>query len=77
MISENPSVLIMKLEYRGGYHKFVMPLCSNIFPTTPKEQYFALPPNKNSKNSNNNKKHWGDFYYERINFKYITNGGFG
>lgn len=44
-----PSVLIMKLKYRDRYHKFVVPLRSNISPTTPKEQYFALPPNNKTK----------------------------
>lgn len=44
-----PSVLIMKLKYKGDYHKFVVPLRSNISPRTPKEQYMSLPPNKNTK----------------------------
>ena len=44
-----PSVLIMKLKYKGQYHKFVVPLCSNISPKTPKEQYMSLPPNSKTK----------------------------
>lgn len=44
-----PSVLIMKLKYKEGYHKFVVPLRSNISPKTPKAQYMSLPPNKNTK----------------------------
>lgn len=44
-----PSVLIMKLKYKGDYHKFVVPLRSNISPRAPKEQYMSLPPNKNTK----------------------------
>lgn len=44
-----PSVLIAKLKYKGVYHKFVIPLRSNISPKTPKEQYFSLPPNRKTK----------------------------
>lgn len=45
----HPSVLIAKLKYKGEYHKFVIPLRSNISPKTPKEQYFSLPPNRKTK----------------------------
>lgn len=44
-----PSVLIMKLRYKEQYHKFVVPLRSNISPTTPKDQYMSLPPNSKTK----------------------------
>lgn len=44
-----PSVLVMKLKYKGQYHKFVVPLRSNISPKTPKEQYMSLPPNSKTK----------------------------
>lgn len=44
-----PSVLLVKLKYKGTYHKFVVPLRSNISPKTPKNQYMPLPPNKNTK----------------------------
>lgn len=44
-----PSVLIMKLKFQEQYHKFVVPLRSNISPTTPKKQYFSLPPNSKTK----------------------------
>ena len=44
-----PCVLIAKLKYKGSLHKFVIPMRSNISPTTPKSQYFALPPNRNTR----------------------------
>ena len=44
-----PSVLIVKLKYKDQYHKFVVPLRSNISPKTPKDQYFSLPPNPKTK----------------------------
>ena len=44
-----PSVLIVKLKYKEQYHKFVVPLRSNISPKTPKDQYFSLPPNPKTK----------------------------
>lgn len=44
-----PSVLIVKLKYKEQYHKFVVPLRSNISPKTPKNQYFPLPPNSKTK----------------------------
>ena len=51
LFNENgrPSVLIVQLKYKGENRKFVVPLRSNISPSTPKEQYFSLPPNKNTK----------------------------
>ena len=44
-----PSVLIAKLKYKEKYHKFVVPLRSNISSKTPKDQYFSLPPNSKTK----------------------------
>jgi len=44
-----PSVLIVKLKYKEHYHKFVVPLRSNISSRTPKSQYFSLPPNSKTK----------------------------
>ena len=35
-----PSVLIVKLKYKDQYHKFVVPLRSNISPKTPKINIF-------------------------------------
>ena len=44
-----PCVLIAKLRYKGSFHKFVIPMRSNISQTAPKSQFFALPPNKNTR----------------------------
>ena len=44
-----PSVLIIRLKYKGRYHKFVVPLRSNISRTTPRSQYFSLPPNSKTR----------------------------
>lgn len=44
-----PSILIVRLKYKGNFHKFVVPLRSNISPTTPKNQYMSLPPNSKTK----------------------------
>lgn len=44
-----PSVLIIRLKYNEQFRKFVVPLRSNISPTTPKDQYMALPPNSKTK----------------------------
>lgn len=64
-----PSVLIIKLKYKNRYHKFVVPLHSNISPTTPKKQYMSLPPNKKTK-----KHHFHGIHYIKlfpINDKYV------
>ena len=39
-----PAVLLVRLKYKNNYHKFVVPLRSNISSSTPKWQYFSLPP---------------------------------
>lgn len=44
-----PCVLIIRLKYKGTFHKFVVPMRSNISPTTPRKQYFSLPPNASTK----------------------------
>ena len=41
--AKRPCVLIVKLKYRGETYDFAVPLRSNISPSAPKEQYFALP----------------------------------
>ena len=40
-----PCVLIVKLKYKGQLRDFVVPLRSNISKSTPRSQYFSLPPN--------------------------------
>ncbi len=53
-----PCVLLMKLKYRGELRDFVVPLRSNISPSTPKEQYFALPNNKGTKMNHHHGIHY-------------------
>lgn len=47
-----PCVLIIKLKYKGENRDFVVPMKSNITPTTDKNTYFALPPNKRTRPGN-------------------------
>ena len=47
--AKRPCVLIVKLAYRGKRYDFAVPLRSNISPSTPKWQYFALPPRPGTK----------------------------
>lgn len=42
--SKRPYVLIIRLAYKGHFHNFAVPIRSNISPSTPKQQYFSLPP---------------------------------
>lgn len=39
-----PCVLIISLKYKGRRQDFAVPLRSNINPSTPKDDYFPLPP---------------------------------
>ena len=64
-----PSVLIVKLKYKGRYHKFVVPLRSNISPATPKKQYFSLPPNSKTKSHHSHGIHYIKLF--PIDSKYI------
>lgn len=56
--SGRPCVLIVKLKYKGQNHKFVVPLRSNISANTPRNQYFALPPNSATKSGNRHGVHY-------------------
>lgn len=47
--SKRPCALIIQLHYKGHRYDFAVPLRSNISPTTPKDQYFALPPRPSTK----------------------------
>lgn len=44
-----PGVLVLKLKYKGNKRNFIVPLRSNISPSTPTNQYFTLPPNTTTK----------------------------
>lgn len=64
-----PCVLIIKLRYKTRYHKFVVPIRSNISNSTPKNQYFSLPPNSKTKNGSSDGIHYIKMF--PINDKYI------
>ncbi|MEG2338716.1 MAG: hypothetical protein RSB66_06505 [Clostridium sp.] len=53
-----PCVLIIKLKYKGQKRDFTIPLRSNIGVSTPKWQYFSLPPNKATKAGNKHGVHY-------------------
>lgn len=44
-----PCVLVIRLKYKGKRTDFAVPIRSNIHPSTPKDQYFPLPPNSKTK----------------------------
>ena len=50
-----PCILVVKLKYKGSFYNFAVPFRSNISPVTPKDEYFALPPNPKT----NSKHHHG------------------
>lgn len=47
--SNRPCALVVRLKYKGVRRDFAVPFRSNIFPKTPKNQYFALPPRPTTK----------------------------
>ena len=47
--AKRPCALIIHLKYKGHRYDFAVPLRSNISPSTPKSQYFPLPPRKTTK----------------------------
>ncbi|MCM1090005.1 MAG: hypothetical protein NC092_00395 [Butyrivibrio sp.] len=53
-----PCVLIVDLEYKDVFRKFVVPLRSNISSKTPRKQYFPLPPNRNTRDGNHHGIHY-------------------
>ncbi|MBQ8955249.1 MAG: hypothetical protein IJ048_14175 [Clostridia bacterium] len=66
-----PTVLIMRLKYRQKNYEFAVPLRSNIAPATPKDEYFALPNRKATKERHHHGLHYAKMfpvskaYYER------------
>lgn len=49
--SKRPCALIIHLKYKGKRVDFAVPLRSNISPSTPKRQYFPLPPRHTTKDN--------------------------
>lgn len=68
--SGRPCVLIVKLTYKNNKFDFVIPLRSNISNYTPKEQYFALPPNAKTKAGHHHGIHYIKLF--PISKKYIN-----
>lgn len=57
-----PCVLLVNLIYRGVKRTFVVPLRSNIAANTPKNQYFALPPNATTQSGNRHGLHYAKIF---------------
>lgn len=53
-----PCVLIVRLKYREKLTDFVVPIRSNISPTTPHSQYLSLPPNSGTKPKHHHGVHY-------------------
>ena len=70
-----PSVLLVNLRYKGKKYPFVVPLRSNISGTAPKEQFFSLPPNKNTKYGNSHGIHYIKIFPIKIDYveSYLIN----
>ena len=59
--SGRPCVLLINLKYKGRFLKFVVPIRSNISPNTPKNTFFALPPNSRTK-----QRHYHGIHYTKM-----------
>lgn len=57
-----PAVLVLHLKYKGHRYDFAVPLRSNISPSTPKEQYFALPPRPATKSKYRHGIHYAKMF---------------
>lgn len=69
--SHRPTVLVVSLKYNGERRDFAVPFRSNIHPSSPKSEYFALPPRKTTKPKHHHGLHYikmfpvAKKYYER------------
>lgn len=55
---KRPTVLVMRLKYRGRNRDFAVPMRSNIDPAAPKNEYFALPNRKSTKEKHHHGLHY-------------------
>ena len=55
---KRPTVLVMRLKYRGKNRDFAVPLRSNIEPAAPKNEYFALPNRKSTREKHHHGLHY-------------------
>lgn len=53
-----PYLLVLKLLYKEHNYNFAIPFRSNISKTTPKCQYYALPPRRQTKPGNHHGLHY-------------------
>ena len=56
--SERPYVLVVRLKYKEHHYDFAVPLRSNISASTPKSQYFSLPPRPQTKQYHHHGLHY-------------------
>ena len=56
--AKRPCVLIIRLKYKGRRYDFAVPLRSNINPSSPKDEYFPLPPRKTTKSKHRHGIHY-------------------
>lgn len=53
-----PCLLVMRLKYKGKKRMFAIPFRSNIVGSTPKNQYFSLPPRSSTRCGNRHGLHY-------------------
>ena len=56
--NRRPHLLVLSLTYKDRVSRFAIPLRSNISATTPKEQYFPLPPRPSTRPGNHHGLHY-------------------
>ncbi len=56
--SGRPYVLVIRLKYKGHNRNFAIPIRSNIPASTPKVQYFPLPPRPTTRPKNRHGLHY-------------------
>lgn len=74
--SRRPSVLLVKLAYKGHKYDFAVPLRSNISPSAPKDQYFPLPPREKTRDGYRHGVHYIKMFPVEKSFvhKFRTDG---
>ena len=60
--ASRPCVLVIRLRYKENRYDFAVPLRSNIAPSTPKTQYFALPPRSTTKDGYRHGIHYAKMF---------------
>ncbi len=56
--AKRPYVVIIQLRYKNNRYDFAIPLRSNIPSTSPKNEYFPLPPRSSTKPKNHHGLHY-------------------